>query len=153
MRGPKYGSDFFDGPLVPYSDPVTRQKIMAILDQRVVMVVFGDNANLSASVAKTIGALLVSELKENSVAGQIRRELEQFLEDQKGGYTQLVRSEGRPVLLRTRRDQEPVVWLGRPRRQVEDRARGLPRQRVSRAQRRLLCFDSECPWTRSRTWD
>jgi hypothetical protein len=36
---------------------------MAILDQRVVMVVFGDNANLSASVAKTI-ELLVSELKE-----------------------------------------------------------------------------------------
>ena len=62
---------------------------MAILDQRVVMVVFGDNANLSASVAKTIGALLVSELKENSVAGQIRRELEQFLEDQKEGYKHL----------------------------------------------------------------
>ena len=81
--------DFFDGPLVPYSDPVTREKIMAILDQRVVMVVFGDNANLSASAAKTIGALLVSELKENSVAGQIRRELEQFLEDQKGGYIHL----------------------------------------------------------------
>jgi len=89
VRGPKYGSDFFDGPLVPYSDPVTRLKIMAILDQRVVMVVFGDNANLSASVAKTIGALLVSELKENSVAGQIRRELEQFLDDQKGGYIHL----------------------------------------------------------------
>ena len=31
---------------------------MAILDQRVVMVIFGDNANLSASAAKTIGALL-----------------------------------------------------------------------------------------------
>ena len=88
-RGPKYGSDYFDGPLVPYSDPVTREKIMAILDQRVVMVVFGDNANLSASVAKTIGALLVSELKDNSVASQIRRELERFLEDQKQGYTHL----------------------------------------------------------------
>ena len=30
---------------------------MDILDQRVVMVVFGDNANLSTSVAKSIGAL------------------------------------------------------------------------------------------------
>ena len=89
VRGPKYGSDFFDGPLIPYSDAVTREKIMAILDQRVVMVVFGDNANLSASVAKTIGALLVPELKENSVVGKIRRELEQFLEEQKGGYKQL----------------------------------------------------------------
>jgi hypothetical protein len=89
VRGPKYGSDFFDGPLVAYSDPVTREKLMAILDQRVVMVVFGDNANLSASVAKTIGALLVSELKDNSAAGQIRGELERFLEDQRGGYTHL----------------------------------------------------------------
>ena len=89
VRGAKYGSDHFDGPLAPYSDPATRQKIMAILDQRVVMVVFGDNANLSASVAKTIGALLVPELKENPVAGQIRRELEQFLEDQRDGYTHL----------------------------------------------------------------
>jgi hypothetical protein len=89
VRGPKYGSEFFDGPLDPYSDRATRLKIMAILDQRVVMVVFGDNANLSASVAKTIGALLVSELKENSVAGQIRRELEQFLDAQSGGYIHL----------------------------------------------------------------
>src|SRR6185369_11500703 len=89
VRGPKYGSEYFDGPLVPYSDPVTRLKIMDILDQRVVMVVFGDNANLSASVAKTIGVLLASELKENSVAGQIRRELEQFLEEQRGGYRRL----------------------------------------------------------------
>ena len=37
---------------------------MAILDQRVVMVVFGDNANLSASVAKTIGTLLLPAIKD-----------------------------------------------------------------------------------------
>lgn len=89
VRGPKYGSDFFDGPLDPYSDPATRLKIMAILDQRVVMVIFGDNANLSASVAKTIGALLGSELKDNAVASEIRRELEKFLDDQSGGYARL----------------------------------------------------------------
>jgi hypothetical protein len=93
VRGPKYGADYFDGPLVPYRDPVTREKIMAILDQRVVMIVLGDNANLSASVAKTIGALLVPDLKVNSAAGQIRRELEQFLEDQREGYIQLYDSQ------------------------------------------------------------
>ena len=58
VRSAKYGSDHFDGPLAPFSDNATKQKIMDILDQRVVMVVFIDNANLSASVAKTIGALL-----------------------------------------------------------------------------------------------
>ena len=42
----------------------TKQKIMAILDQRVVMIVFGDNANLSASAAKTIGALLHPAIKD-----------------------------------------------------------------------------------------
>ena len=60
--GPSYGFDHFDGALAPYSDDATRQKLMAILDRRVVMVVFGDNANLSASVAKTIGALLAPEV-------------------------------------------------------------------------------------------
>jgi hypothetical protein len=89
VRGPKFGLDYFDGPLVPFSEPGTREKIMAILDQRVVMVVFGDNANLSASVAKTIGALLVPELKENSLAARIHRELEQFLENQREGYIHL----------------------------------------------------------------
>ena len=54
----KYGWDHFDGPLAPFSDNATKQKIMDILDQRVVMVVFIDNANLSAAVAKSIGALL-----------------------------------------------------------------------------------------------
>ena len=61
QRGRQYGCDHFDGAARPYSDDATRQKIMAILDRRVVMVVFGDNANLSASVAKTIGALLAPE--------------------------------------------------------------------------------------------
>ena len=56
---------------------------MAILDERVVMVVFGDNQICRHPSAKTIGALLVSELKENSIAGQIRRKLEQFLEDRR----------------------------------------------------------------------
>ena len=53
-----YGWMHFDGPLKPFADDKTRQKLMGLLDERVVMVVFGDNANLSTSVAKAIGALL-----------------------------------------------------------------------------------------------
>src|SRR6185437_6836005 len=51
QRNADYGYDHFDGALAPFADESTRQKVLAVLDQRVVMVVFGDNANLSASVA------------------------------------------------------------------------------------------------------
>jgi hypothetical protein len=88
-RGGTYGSSHFDGALTPYRDDATRQKIMAILDQRVVQVVFGDNANLSASVAKTIGTLLGPEIKDRPEVVELRRELERFLEDQRGGYVHL----------------------------------------------------------------
>src|SRR5205085_3580744 len=54
-----------------------------------VMVVFVDNANLSASAAKTIGALLHPDLKDRPAAAELRRELEQFLEDQRDGYARL----------------------------------------------------------------
>jgi hypothetical protein len=84
-----FGYDHFNGHLTPHRDEATRQKILAILDQRVVMIVFGDNANLSASVAKTIGTLLDPSLQDQSGVAEIRRELEQFLEDQKAGYAQL----------------------------------------------------------------
>ncbi len=47
VRSAKYGWDYFDSPLAPFGDNATKQKIMDILDQRVVMVVFIDNANLS----------------------------------------------------------------------------------------------------------
>src|SRR4029077_7953652 len=93
VRGPKYGSDFCDGPLVPYSDPVTRLKIMAILDQRVVMVVFGDNANLSASVAKTIGTLLLPGLKDRPGTEELRGDLGRFRADHQAGYSQLYDAE------------------------------------------------------------
>lgn len=88
-RGPQYGEDFFDGPLKPYADKATRQKVMDILDQRVVMVVFGDNANLSMSAAKTIGALLLPEVKDRPAAVALRRELEAFLDGQREGYARL----------------------------------------------------------------
>src|SRR5262249_5148695 len=80
-----YGADHFDGALAPYRDAATRQKIMAILDQRVVLVVFGDNANLSASAAKAIGALLHPEVRDRPEAAALRQELEEFLEGQRDG--------------------------------------------------------------------
>jgi hypothetical protein len=88
-RGPRYGEDFFDGPLKPYADKATRQKVMDVLDRRVVMVVLGDNANLSMSAAKTVGALLLPEVKDRPAAAALRRELEAFLDGQRAGYARL----------------------------------------------------------------
>ncbi len=88
-RADKYGWDYFDGPLAPFRDDPTRTKVMAILDQRVVLVVFGDNANLSTSVAKSIGALLTPAVVNKPAVVAIRRELEAFLDDQKEGYARL----------------------------------------------------------------
>ncbi len=88
-RGERYGYDHFDGDLAPFRDETTRQRILTLLDRRVVLVVFGDNANLSASAAKTIGALLHPSVKDDPVAAKIRRELECFLDDQAPGYTRL----------------------------------------------------------------
>jgi hypothetical protein len=84
-----FGYDYFDGPLAPYADEATRQKILAILDQRVIMAVLGDNANLSASVAKSSGALLLPAIKDKPEIAALRRELERFLDDQQQGYAHL----------------------------------------------------------------
>ncbi len=89
QRGAGYGWDYFDGPLAPYSDTVTKEKIMTLLDHRVVLVVFGDNANLSAAVAKTIGALLAPAIHDDPQAIRLRQELEQFLVRQQPGYAHL----------------------------------------------------------------
>jgi hypothetical protein len=88
-QGGRYGYDHFDGALAPFRDESTRQHILALLDRRVVLVVFGDNANLSASAAKTIGALLHPSVKDGRLAAEIRRELECFLDDQAPGYARL----------------------------------------------------------------
>ncbi len=88
-RGARYGYEYFDGPLAPFADPATRTKVMALLDRRVVMVIFGDNSNLSASVAKTAGALLTPEIKDRPDLAAIRRDLDSFLESQKDGYAHL----------------------------------------------------------------
>jgi hypothetical protein len=89
QRSAKYGWDHFDGVLAPFGDNPTKQQILDILDQRVVMVVFVDNANLSASCAKTIGALLSAEIKDRPEVAELRQKLEDFLEVQRAGYTRL----------------------------------------------------------------
>jgi hypothetical protein len=85
----KYGYENFTGPLAPFADEATKQKLMGILDERVVLVVFGDNSNLSTSAAKTIGALLIPEIASRPEVAKIRLELEQFLDDQREGYAHL----------------------------------------------------------------
>ncbi|MBV8487275.1 MAG: hypothetical protein JO161_03245, partial [Planctomycetaceae bacterium] len=89
QRSSNYGWDHFTGSLTPFSDSDTKQKIMDILDQRVVMIVFVDNANLSAAVAKTLGALNRPEIRDLPGVAALRQELEQFLDDQREGYLQL----------------------------------------------------------------
>jgi hypothetical protein len=89
QRTAEYGLGHFDGALAPYGDAATKQKIMEILDQRVVLLVFIDNANLSGSAAKSIGALLRPGIKDRPEASELRRELEQFLDVQRAGYTRL----------------------------------------------------------------
>jgi hypothetical protein len=86
-RRGQYGANFFDGPLSPFADKTVKARIMALMDRRVVQIVFGDNANLSASVAKAMGALL--EIRDDPTIDALRIEMELFLENQQAGYAYL----------------------------------------------------------------
>jgi hypothetical protein len=88
-RSAQYGTNFFTGPLAPYADDATTARVMALLDRRVTQIIFGDNANLSASVAKAVGALLRPEIKDDPAVAALRAKLELFLENQKPGYAHL----------------------------------------------------------------
>lgn len=88
-RKGEYGDKFFTGELEPFSDPETCAKIMAVLDTRVVQIIFGDNANLTASAAKTIGALRHSTLKDEPAAAALCEKLERFIAGQEKGYRYL----------------------------------------------------------------
>ena len=89
IRNNNYGSEKFDGALKSYDDTVTKNKIMGVLDKRVVMIIFGDNANLSSSIAKSIGALLHPEIRNETTVLELRKKMENFLENQKEGYEYL----------------------------------------------------------------
>ena len=88
-RSGQYGTNYFNGPLAPFAADVDTARIMALMDRRVVQIVFGDNANLSASVAKAMGSLLRPEVRDDPAIGALRTEMELFLENQKAGYAHL----------------------------------------------------------------
>jgi hypothetical protein len=84
-----FGAAFFDGPLAPYAHDSLKTRIMNLLDQRVVTIIFGDNANLTASIAKSIGALLRPEVIQDPGIAALREEMERFIDVQKEGYAHL----------------------------------------------------------------
>jgi len=88
-RSGQYGTNYFNGPLAPFAADSMTARIMPLMDRRVVQIVFGDNANLSASVAKAMGALLRPEVRDDPAIGALRTEMELFLENQKAGYAHL----------------------------------------------------------------
>jgi len=88
-RSATYGLDHFDGVLAPYAEQGLADAIMKLLDRRVVQIIFGDNVNLTACVAKSIGALLDPTIRDNPRATALRVSLEQFLENQRAGYANL----------------------------------------------------------------
>jgi len=88
-RTEKYGAAFFDGGLAPYAHDSLKSRIMGLLDQRVVTIIFGDNANLTASLAKSVGALLRPEIRNDPKVAALREEMERFMDLQKDGYSHL----------------------------------------------------------------
>lgn len=88
-RKGEYGGKFFTGGLEPFAADELRARIMALLDRRTVQIIFGDNANLTASAAKAFGALMHSEIKDLPEAVKLRGQLELFIDRQSEGYRYL----------------------------------------------------------------
>lgn len=86
-RAKPYGQ--FEGALKTYTEQGLTDAIMKLLEQRVVMIIFGDNVNLTASVAKSVGALLAPSIRDNPRAAALRGSMEQFIEKQREGYAHL----------------------------------------------------------------
>lgn len=84
-----YGEAFFTAELAPFAQSDNPARIMSILDARVVQIIFGDNANLTASAAKAIGALLHPSIQHDPAAQRLRTKLEQFIAGQAAGYRRL----------------------------------------------------------------
>ncbi len=88
-RTEKYGAAFFDGVLAPYAHDHLKPRIMGLLDQRALTIIFGDNVNLTSSLAKSVGALLRPELRNDPKVAGLREEMERFIDLQKDGYSHL----------------------------------------------------------------
>jgi len=108
-RIPGYGGEF-EGALAQFKED--KKAIMEILDARHVTVVFGDNANLSASVAAAIGALLPPEAPDNPTIRELRETMEAFLDQQQEGYEYLYdESAG---MMRFGWNKTTAKWMGWP---------------------------------------
>jgi len=94
-RSATYGKKHFDGVMAAHADPERITAIMKLLDARVVKIIFGDNVNLTASVAKGMGALLDASLRDSTRATQVRESMERFIENQREGYRLLYDDESR----------------------------------------------------------
>ncbi len=88
-RADQYGAAYFEGPLAPYAEEPLRSRILGLLDQRVLTIIFGDNANLTASLAKAAGALLGPAIRSHPKAVALREQIERFIEEQREGYAHL----------------------------------------------------------------
>lgn len=77
------------GPLADFADDDNAKQLFDILNEPMANIIYGDNANLSASVAKTIGALLDPAIIENPRAAALRAKLELFLTRQQDGYNHM----------------------------------------------------------------
>lgn len=89
QRSATFGLEHFDGALKPYKDAGLAEPIMEILDTRIVNLIFGDNVNLTASVAKGIGALLEPAVRAKPGVARLRGRMEKFIERQREGYRYL----------------------------------------------------------------
>jgi hypothetical protein len=88
-RGANYGATHFDGALAPYSAAPLRSAIMGLLDRRAVTIIFGDNANLTAALARSAGALLRPEIRDDPRIVGLRDQIERFIDGQQAGYAHL----------------------------------------------------------------
>jgi hypothetical protein len=89
LRGKGYGATHFEGALARYAEESLSSAIMGLLDQRVVTIIFGDNANLTAALARSAGALLSPGIRDDARAVLLREQLERFIEGQGEGYAHL----------------------------------------------------------------
>lgn len=90
LRGEGYGFAHFDGALEPYADEALRRRIMELLDQRALTIIFGDNANLTAALARSAGALLDPQIRDDPRAIALRTAIDDFIDRQREGYAHLL---------------------------------------------------------------